>query len=321
MARNQIIQIIKNLKNIALIGHRDGDGDCYGALIGLYLALEKIGKNVRIYSERELPESFQFLIENRQVKFIDNYWKKADCLIIADTSGRNIISIPEVADKHLSDGDTASILIDHHEKGELVNHVNYAWVDQKYCSASELVLELVKGLKVNIDSEIATALLTGIDTDTTSFQTQNTTSRAFASASYLMDRGAKLYDIVQNNYFNHTIDSLRVRALVIDRLVINRKHGVAVSYLLNEDFNGASIEGASRMISQANFLNTIKGVKMIIFMSEIELGTIRVSLRTRDHEVDVSQIAKTLGGGGHIKAAGFLFNGHMRVNNGRVEIV
>ncbi|MDD5693401.1 MAG: DHH family phosphoesterase [Patescibacteria group bacterium] len=313
--------IIRKSKNIALMGHRDGDGDCYGAMIGLYLSLIKLGKNVQIYSENDLPDSLQFLRENNQIIFTNKYQEEIDCFVILDTSDKNIISVPSVADKYFSDKRVTSILLDHHERGELAANVDCAWVEQKYCSTAELVFDLIKGMEIDIDSEIATALLTGIDTDTSSFQTQNTTSEAFASASYLIDKGARLYDIVQNTYFNNTVDSLKIRALVIDRLVVNRKYNVAMSYLLNEDFRNLCSEEASRMIGQANFLNTLKSKKMIIFMSEIESGVVRVSLRTRDHKVDVSKFAKALGGGGHVKAAGFLIKGHLIFDGSVIKIV
>ncbi len=318
--KKEIIEVIKKSKNIALMAHRDGDGDSFGGIIGLYLALKKIGKNIRIYSEGNLPQSLEFLLDNHKITFIDEYWKDADCFIVIDTSGRNIISLPEVADRYLANSEIETVLIDHHEKGEMVNLVNYSWVEQKYCSASEMALELAREMKVEIDSEIATAFLTGIDTDTSSFQNQNTTAKSFASAAYLMDKGARLQTIVQNNFFNHTVEALKTRALVINRLIINKKHDVAISYLLNKDFAGKTSEEISRMISQANFLNTIKGVRMIAFVSEVEAGKIRVSLRTRNEKVDVSKLAKALGGGGHVKAAGFLLEGQIEEKNGQTRI-
>ena len=47
----------------------------------------------------------------------------------------------------------------------------------------------------------------------------------------------------------------------------------------------------------------IKGVKVAVVLKEADDG-VKGSLRSRD-DVDVRKIAEVLGGGGHIKAAGF----------------
>ena len=63
-------------------------------------------------------------------------------------------------------------------------------------------------------------------------------------------------------------------------------------------------------------LKLTKGVDVAIFMYELENGTFKVSLRSTE-AVDVSEIARYFGGGGHVRAAGCTMSGtvHDVINN------
>ena len=63
-----------------------------------------------------------------------------------------------------------------------------------------------------------------------------------------------------------------------------------------------------RLEGIVNQLRNTKGVDCAIFMYEVEEGEYKVSLRSNDN-VNVSEIAKSFGGGGHVKAAGVTMNG------------
>jgi len=315
---DQIIKLIEKSKNIVLMGHKDGDGDCFGAMIGLSYALTKIGKNVRLLSNENLPDYLQFLNHDGKIVFNDNYWDDADCLIILDTSGLNILSSPEIGNKYFESSAT-SVLIDHHTRGNVADRVDLAWVDQKYCSASEMVFELLKIMRVPFDPDIATALFTGIVTDTSSFQNQNTTAETFLAASELVKQGANLYEVIENNYYSKSPESLKIRGLVLDRLIINKKYNAVISYVKNRDLVEYNID-SNAITGHVDYLKKIKGVKLVVFIAEKEPGKIRVSLRTRDQSTDVAKIARALGGGGHVKAAGFLVDGRI-TNKGSNTII
>ena len=51
--------------------------------------------------------------------------------------------------------------------------------------------------------------------------------------------------------------------------------------------------------------------RMALVLRERGDGTVKGSLRTTDELLDVSKIAKLLGGGGHMKAAGFTVKGRV----------
>ncbi len=68
----------------------------------------------------------------------------------------------------------------------------------------------------------------------------------------------------------------------------------------------------------ANFLNKIEGAKIIFVIYAGKDHRIDVNLRTRDDSVDVSFLAKRLGGGGHLKASGFSVSADFDENNSRL---
>ena len=63
-------------------------------------------------------------------------------------------------------------------------------------------------------------------------------------------------------------------------------------------------------------LRQTKGVEVAIFLHEISPQKFKVSLRSKG-KVDVSEIAKYYGGGGHVRAAGVTMEGssHDVINN------
>ena len=83
---------------------------------------------------------------------------------------------------------------------------------------------------------------------------------------------------------------------------------MAYTYLTIKDLteygiNDDDVEGVS------NFLNKLDGAKISLFIKETADGKIKGSFRTTNDDVDVSALAKKMGGGGHKKAAGFTTDG------------
>lgn len=292
------------------MGHAGGDTDCYGASFALAAALTKLGKEVRVMAEADFPESLGYLFFYYNGEVVTDI-ESADLLILLDSSDLARVVDPAIYEKLQAAG-TKTAQIDHHTPGDLVKIVDVSFVDARACSASELVYRLVLDLGVDIDKNIATCLLAGIIGDTSSFQNQNTTKECFAIASELMKRGARLGNIVSNTFGGKEVDVLKVWGLAMERLTVNSRLGLVSTYLTYEDIDkyGLSPDVLSGIV---NFLNSIKGARVIMLVTEQEPGMVKVSLRTRDEHQDVARIAKAFGGGGHVKAAGFSLPGSLKI--------
>jgi phosphoesterase RecJ-like protein len=274
MAKIDVINSLRLVKNVVLMGHKDGDGDNFGALFGLKIGLEKLGKNVQIISSEDLPRSLSFFHSYMEIKISRNYWPGAKVLVIVDTPDLERTSLLKIVERYIEEGKKI-LLIDHHLEGNLVSMVNAVWVEQNKCSASEMVYDILKDFKVEIDKNISTVLLTGIDTDTSSFQNQNTTNSCLVTASELISHGARLGAVVKNSFSNQPISYLKTWGLILSRLRINHQYQTATSYLTPRDLEENQVE-PSLLTGMTNFLNVIKDVKMVIFLAEVNPGLITV---------------------------------------------
>jgi len=313
MKLQEIAKAINSAKRVAIMGHKGGDTDCYGAAFGLASGLEKIGKRVEVVVEAEFPESLNFLFFYFSGDVVQTV-HDADLLIIIDTP-----DLSRTADSglvgRLKESSTKVVQLDHHILGDLAQFADLPFTDLAASSTSEIVLDLIDILEVEIDKNIATCLLSGIIGDTSSFQNQNTTKKSFAAASELMKRGARLTTIINHTFGGKEVDVLKVWGLAMERLVVDERHSVVSTYLTYEDIEsyGLSADAISGIV---NFLNQVKGAKVVMLITEEEKGIVKVSLRTRDDNVDVAKIARQLGGGGHVKAAGFSFPGSLKILTG-----
>ncbi|MBR5621225.1 hypothetical protein IKW75_01955 [Candidatus Saccharibacteria bacterium] len=73
-----------------------------------------------------------------------------------------------------------------------------AWNDAAASSVSEMTVKLADALETTISADVATALLTGIESATDRFSNEKTTSEAMAMSSRLMGAGADQQEIVTN---------------------------------------------------------------------------------------------------------------------------
>jgi phosphoesterase RecJ-like protein len=103
-------------------------------------------------------------------------------------------------------------------------------------------------------------------------------------------------------------------------LRFDTKKGIAITVIKHTDFKecGADPDDTEGV---ANLLNHLSDVKMAMVLREQGDGTIKGSLRTTRELIDVSQIAKLMGGGGHAKAAGFSVKGTIKESKEGWKIV
>lgn len=317
-AKENITSKLRDSNNIVLMGHTKGDSDSFGSMIGLKFALEKLDKTVTILAESDFPGYLNFLNDYVDVRLEQDLPKPFDLLVVLDCAEASITSFPEYI--NLAKNNHINVLqVDHHTKGGLAKIADISWADTNYCAVCEMVYELVIGLNIEIDKKIATSLLAGIEGDTSGFQNQNTSENCMLVASELITNGGRLNKIVRGASSSRDVDTLKLWGLVLDRLKIN-EDGIAISYLSYKDAEKLGISKTD-FGPVTNFLNSVKGVKILMFVTDDKEGYIKVSLRTRDDKVNVAKIAKSFGGGGHVKAAAFRFPGSFELENNLVKIV
>lgn len=203
------------------------------------------------------------------------------------------------------------INIDHHISNNHFGKLNL--VDIMAASTTELLLPLFKHLEKEfgqkiLDEDIATLLLTGIITDTGSFQNANTTPRSFERASELIAYGARQQEIIQYVYKTKQLSQLKLWGRVLSKIQTDHDHRIVWSTVSQQDFKdtNSSEDETGDIIDE--LMTNAPGAEIVILMKEKSDGTVGVSIRTTSGSIDGSKIAEQFGGGGHTQAAGCRIN-------------
>ncbi|PIS07361.1 hypothetical protein COT78_03950 [Candidatus Berkelbacteria bacterium CG10_big_fil_rev_8_21_14_0_10_43_13] len=197
------------------------------------------------------------------------------------------------------------INLDHHAGNDQFGKINL--VDMTATSTSEVlvsVLEALTGDPKFIDEDIATALLTGIITDTNSFQNNNTTPKSLTVAAQLVAFGARQQDIIKYIYKTKPLSTLRLWGRALSNLRDERGDHFVWTQIYKKDYLecGAAETESSGVIDE--LLKTAANVDFALLLTE-KNGDVHGSLRSTNKNTDVAVIAKLFGGGGHAMAAAF----------------
>jgi phosphoesterase RecJ-like protein len=196
--------------------------------------------------------------------------------------------------------------IDHHHDNTCFGTVDHV-VPQASCTA-ELIWDLMPGLGVGLTQPIAEALYVGLVTDTGKFMYENTGSDAHVMAADLIGAGIDVHAIYRRLY--EGVPQGKLELLARGLSAVERFDGglLTLTQLTREDY---AVTGADESYSEGvvDHLRSVEGTAVAGLVRELLSDSAvrrrKVSLRATDDRVDVSAIARELGGGGHRRAAGF----------------
>lgn len=207
--------------------------------------------------------------------------------------------------------DVPVINIDHHPSNEYFGKVN--WVDVTAASSAEILVSLIEALgapvkgngnAILMDPDIATALLTGLTTDTGSFQNANTTPKSLTVAAQLVASGARQQEIIRSIFKTKPLSTLKLWGQALSNLQEVPEARFVYATLTRSDFAeaGAEEQESSGVIDE--LMKTASGVDFVLLVVERN-GGVHGSLRAVEKGIDVSTVARIFGGGGHDMAAAF----------------
>ncbi len=228
---------------------------------------------------------------------------KFDLVIILDAA--NIEQLGKVYDQNTElFFDLPTINIDHHTSNEYFGKINL--VDMTATSTCEILTSIFESFGDKMINEtIATCLLTGIITDTGSFQNTNTTPKSLSVAAQLIGFGAQQQEIIRNIFKTKPLSMLKLWGKALNRIQYDPKSSLVWSTVSQADFKetGASKDDTGGLIN--DLMSSAPDTDIVMLLSEKEPRTIHGSVRTRKG-IDATKIAGLFGGGGHVGAAGFL---------------
>lgn len=213
------------------------------------------------------------------------------------------------------------INIDHHVTNTNFGTINL--VDLTASSTAEILVSLLETIGKDtpnmIDADIATCLLTGIATDTGSFQNANTTPKSLTVAAQMVAAGGRQQEIVKHVFMTRSLSQLRLWGRALSYIKEDAQHKFAWSVLTKADFVAAQADTVDASGVVDELLKSAEGVDFVILLYERD-GGIKASLRAAQSHIDVSGIAQLFGGGGHTQAAAF-FQENASIAENEQEII
>lgn len=292
----RIIDSIRQANTFCVVGHIRPDGDCIGSQLGLALALQNEGKRVCCWNEDAVPQKLRFL-DPGKVFEKPRAGEKFDCVIAIDCASFERLG---QAGQHIADRQLF-INIDHHASN--TRYANINWVMGHEPSSGELIYRLLRAANWPITKPIADCLYTAVSTDTGSFQYASTRPSTYHVAADLVKRGANLAKICHEVYQSYSLQRVRLLRHVYNNFRLTHDDQIAWFWLKQKDFarTGAERNDTEGLIDH---IRDIEPVVIACAFEEIDPQMTRLSLRSKDPRVNMSEIAGQFGGGGHSAAAG-----------------
>lgn len=202
--------------------------------------------------------------------------------------------------------------IDHHASNGKFGKYNL--IDTSVAATTQMLTPMIQTLEKEhgeelIDEDVATLLLTGIITDTGSFQHSNTSPEAFEVAADLLERGARQQEVIKQIFKTKSLATLKLWGRVLSKIKYDENSRLVYSTITLQDLEdtGAGPDDTGGIIDE--LMSNAPQAEVVLLLKEKEAGFVSGSLRAPGDLADVSEIASQIGGGGHRKAAGFRIRG------------
>ena len=303
--------LIKDSKNVYIMGHKDMDLDSIGSCLGAKALCEGFDVPSKIIFDPKLADrntryavTTTFTRQEFNEKFIfpkDALAKfTAKTLLICCDFHKPSLAMSEevlnVADK--------VVVIDHHRRSEeFIENPIFTEIDPSASSASELVAELIgyssNNPKIKIPEDYATIMLAGIFLDTNFYKSPVCGIRTFEASMILKENGAdnnRADEFLKDDYEEH---------LLISKIISTIKTPyVGVVYCLGP--NDDIIDGDT-LSKAANECISMKGINASFIIGKVGDKKVKISARS-DGTINVQLLMEKMGGGGHYNMAAMVFD-------------
>ena len=287
---NAVIRMIREHDTIVIHRHSNPDGDALGSQIGLKHVIEENFPGKRVYVTGDAAGRYAFMEGSVMDEVPEDVFADALCIIL-DTSAEHMIS----DNRYLQA--KALCRIDHHLFCGQIAPVET--VDSSFESCCGLITQICmeEGLRVN--RAAATALYTGMVTDSGRFRYDSTNARTMRCAAFLLDQDVDTNEMYRNLYASD-YEQLRLRAAYTLKIQFTANR-VAWIYTTKEELEASDADEFSISRGMVGVMADIRGVDIWVNFTETERG---VLCELRSGKYNINPVAVKYGGGGHQKASG-----------------
>jgi bifunctional oligoribonuclease and PAP phosphatase NrnA len=286
---------------VVLSGHVQPDADALGSTLSLAEALRRRGAKVlaTFPNPFTLPPSLGWLPGAEGLVPSSAVPSSPDVFVSLDAASP--ARLGELAP--LLDAARTSVVVDHHASNPGFGDVRL--VDGTAPATVSLVADLLDGLGVTLDRDLATCLYAGLAADTGSFRFGSTRPETHELAARLLATGIDHAAISRRLFDTAPFGWLGLLSAVTGRAVLEPDVGNGLVWTWSSTAEAAEhgLPG-EQLEALVDVVRSAQEADVACVLKGQDDGTWSVSLRSRGG-TDVARVAIALGGGGHTLAAGY----------------
>jgi len=312
--RSAIAEALTGAKRIVVTTHVRPDADAIGSAAALARSAIEAGRDATVVVPDVVPERYAFLLDgvaSAEADAFADLAARADLVVVVDTC--TLMQLETIADA-IRGAREKAVVVDHHTTNDDVAPA--IWRDTSAAAAGVMVTELIELLDWPMASETAGALAAAVLTDTGWLRHSNTDARALGVIGRLIDGGAGLQSLYRRLYQADRPERLRLLSAVLASLELHADGRLATMSLTCNDFDrtGAARDETEDFVNEPMRIGSVEVSALLVERPE---NIVRASFRSKG-VIDVSALARSFGGGGHVEAAGCTLGGDLDSAKARV---
>ena len=300
----EIANVIKKLKSAVIFTHMRADGDTVGCALALSRALDLLHISNQVVNEGEIPARFDFLEDVK--KILRTPTLDAEGYICVDTSDESRLGELQTLFLKGAGKGKVTVNFDHHISNTRFGKYNFVRERSSNC---ENMAELIRCMGVEFDEKISTALMTGMVTDSGGFTHGDVNGDSFRAAALAADGGADVCTVYYETVKRQTKARAAMYAEVISKLRFFLNDALSIALVTQETLqkHGLKQDATEGVV---DFALSIDVVEVSVCLMEVKKGQYKASLRSKGR-INVNEVARSFGGGGHILASGCMVFGEL----------
>jgi bifunctional oligoribonuclease and PAP phosphatase NrnA len=300
-------ELLSSPKKIAILPHKNPDGDAIGSTLAMYHYLKKLNHTCNIVSPNDFPKFLKWMPSAKEIVIADYQAKRAEAIIhqadLIFILDFNTVTRIDDLGNWVQKSKAPKVLIDHHREPDTFD---FMYSDIEMPATCQMVYNFIEAMdNLNlIDKQIAECIYTGMMTDTGGFRFRNTSASTHRIVANLIDAGVEVDKVT--SYVNDSQSEARLKllSLTLNNLNFLKDYRTAFMYLKREDL----LENGFQKGDTEGFVNYGLSVEnyifSVIFIEDTVHNFIKISLRSKG-DFDVNEFSrKYFNGGGHMNAAG-----------------
>lgn len=303
----EVKRIIQKYDYFLITTHQNPDGDGVGAAAALIEFLLARGKKVKFVCDPEVPKRLAFLDYHGLFDPFDDNATYSDVQVVIVLDTHRLDRIGRLA-HILKRQEIVSVCIDHHVCNK--PFTPWTFIDTEACSVGAMIYTLCKESGFDLNLRTATGIYTSIICDTGRFSYSSTSRKAHKLADECLKLGVDPNEMHANLFQQVSLDQARIFSKAIQRMEFYHQNRLVVQEIRKEDYI-ENKEFFQDLEYFHEFNKAIRDVECTVVLCETPANEVRVSVRSK-FSMDIEKPMRSMGGGGHSKAAGASWKGSLK---------